>query len=482
MINKKASLTGFICLSLLSLSACQSSNQSEKNAAKGDIFTGKLEKKVTIKVLENDTAISKGYFKEIITAFNNKYAKDGIKAVDANTDQFVDLAKDGPYGYGPDVIYQANDIIMKYAADKHIYPLPVDRLGAYKETSKEAWTAFTLKKDGKKYICGMPVNVQMPLIYYRKDLLPADWKSQWDKNNNDQPDMLENWSDMLAFSRQRHQENPSQYGYMQSIYDSYFSNGFLLSYGAYIFGNHNTDTKDIGLSKGQAEKGAHVLQQLASAMNEESINDTIQTSAYSKIGNGTYFATMSTPDVYSTFLGEMTQDYMAKGKSEAEAKTLAKENLGLASIPKLPKSGDLEDGSQDLIPTKTMGGISGYAVSAYTKAPNASLAFIEFATNYQNIKKRHQLLGIVPTRVDLVKEIGGSTKDVYLNLEQKNIVLMPSNGAASQIWTPTQTYFADITKDVFRPESEKKYPDNKALKEGLKKVDQQIHDAIHTLE
>ena len=66
--------------------------------------------------------------KELITAFNEAYADQGITAVDANMDQYLDLANDGPYGYGPDALYQANDVIMQYAKGKHIYPLPVQQL------------------------------------------------------------------------------------------------------------------------------------------------------------------------------------------------------------------------------------------------------------------------------------------------------------------------------------------------------------------
>ena len=40
-------------------------------------------------------------------------------------------------------------------------------------------------------------------------------------------------------------------------------------------------------------------------MNEECIDDTITTNAYSKLGDGTYFATLSTPDMYSTFADEL---------------------------------------------------------------------------------------------------------------------------------------------------------------------------------
>ena len=94
-------------------------------------FSGELERGVTLRVLENDTAKEKGYFQELLDAFNAAYAQYGIVAVDANMDQYTDLEQDGPFGYGPDVLYQANDALMKYTDGKHILPLPVEKLNCY---------------------------------------------------------------------------------------------------------------------------------------------------------------------------------------------------------------------------------------------------------------------------------------------------------------------------------------------------------------
>lgn len=96
--------------------------------------------------------------------------------------------------------------------------------------------------------------------------------------------------------------------------------------------------------------------------------------------------------------------------------------------------------------------------------------------------QRYEKLGIAPTRKDVVDKLDGVSKVLHANLEKGNIVIMPSISAVSQIWTPTQTYFSDITKDVFRPEHEKKYKTLADLKSGLENVEQQISDAIHTLE
>lgn len=445
------------------------------------VFTGELEHDVTIRVLENDTAISKGYFDELLNAFNEEYADYGIVAVDANMDQYLDLANDGPYGYGPDVLYQANDVIMQYVDGKHIYPLPVEQLECYAQIPDTAWNAYRTTLDGTDYYCGVPVNVQAPMLYYRKDLLPDNWETEWDDDGNGVPDMVENWNDMYAFSVERHEADPSLYGYMKSLYDTYFSAGFLFTYGGYVFGDNGTNPEDIGFSAGEAEKGAWVLSQLATVMNEECIDDTITTNAYSKLADGTYFATITTPDVYTTFFDELVMEYEREGMTAEEAKQAAQDNLVMTTLPMLPESGDLTEEDPVLVDSKAMGGINGYAVSAYTKAPNACLAFVDFATSYDMMVKRSEMLGIAPARDDAAQTAGGTSELLYENLKSGNVVLMPSITEVAQIWTPAQTFFTDLAKDAFRSDSEKKYTDLASMKEGLEQVDTQIYDAIFTL-
>lgn len=498
MKKKKATIACVTLLVAAQLTACGSeanTSASTQNGAGAEssteggtkvsggssVFTGELEQNVTIRVLENDTAISKGYFDELIAAFNEEYADYGIKAVDANMDQYSDLANDGPYGYGPDVLYQANDVIMQYAEGKHIYPIPAESMECYSQIPESAWEAYETTVDGTTYCCGVPVNIQAPMLYYRTDLLPEDWETAWDQDGNKVPDMVENWNDMYAYSIARHEADASKYGYMKSLYDAYFSSGFLFSYGGYLFGENNTDPSDIGLSKGEAEKGAWVLSQLATVMNEECIDDTITTNAYSKLADGTYFATITTPDLYSTFLDELTAEYEKEGLDAEQAKEKAKENLVMTELPKLPESGDLTEENPTLIDSKMMGGVNGYAISAYTKYPNASLAFVDFATSYEMMLKRSEMLGIAPAREDAAEKAGGTSELLYENLEAGNIILMPSIQEVSQFWTPAQTFFTDLAKDAFRPEGEKKYTDLSSFKTGLEEMDAQIYDAIFTL-
>ena len=483
--------TGIMCLGLIS--GCgkkeggdlpQNVSTGEEGAAQGAdlsaIYSGELEQNVTIRVLENDTAIAEGYFQELINAFNEEYAEYGIVAVDANMDQYSNLADDGPYGYGPDVLYQANDILMKYVEGKHIYPIPVESLECYEKISKMAWDAYRAEIDGVEYYMGVPVNVQSSMLYYRKDLLPEDWETKWDKDGNKIPDMVENWNDMYRYSKEIVDKGEGKYGYMRSLYDVYFSSGFLFSYGGYVFGDNNTNADELGFSAGNAEVGANVLLCQASLMNEDCIDDSITVNAYSKLADGTYFATMTTPDVYPLFLKELVLAYEAEGMDAETARSKAVENLVVTEVPKLPASGDLTEEDPELIPLKAMGGVNGYAISAYTKVPNACLAFVEFASSYDMAMKRNEYLGIVPARSDAAEAVGGISEIIYRNLDEGNIVVMPSIRAVEQIWTPAQTFFQDLAKDAFRTE-DKKYATLEEIKEGLKTVDTQIYDAIHTL-
>ena len=219
---------------ILALASCGSTENEEGQGGVYAKFDGELERGAVLRILENDTAVKQGYLKELLDGFNEKYKEYGIVAVDANMDEYSDLENDGPYGYGPDILYQANDSLMKYVYGKHITPIPVERLECYSQVDQNAWEAYRSTVGGTTYTFGVPINIQTSLMYYREDLLPEDS----DKNGNGTPDMFENWSELYRYSKQIHEANPSKYGYMKSLDDFYFASGYLFSYGGYIFGEN----------------------------------------------------------------------------------------------------------------------------------------------------------------------------------------------------------------------------------------------------
>lgn len=485
MVNIKKWIAGTMCLCMaLGMAGCKKTHES----------TGET---IIIRILENDTAKKEGYLDELLEAFNAAYKDKGIQAVDANMEEYTDLAMNGPYGYGPDVLYQANDKLMTYAEDKHVLPIDIKTLDCYSVTPELAWDAFKINIDGETYICGVPVNIQEPMLFYRLDQMPQDWEKNWDKNGNKVADFFENWNDLYAYSKylrdnDMSKNKNSKYGFMSSLNNLYLNGQFLFSYGAYIFGSNTDGTlnaSDIGFSAGNAANGLMAMKQMASLMNEGCIDDTITMNRYEKLADGTYFCAVSTPDTYSLFIEKLALAYEAEGLTEQEANEKAKQNLMMIELPgKFPANGDLTQNStslkeSDWVDSIVMGGVNGYAISSYTKHREACLEFVNFATSYEMIKTRMNMLGIAPTRSDVAGESGGVTDMIFNSLSEGRIYLMPSIKAVDQIWVPTHTLMGDVAKDPYRLASgeAENYPTTDALQAALKKVDKDIYDAIFTL-
>ena len=473
----------FIVIALITTFGVLGLQREEQEAQ--ERFTGVLEENVTLRILDNDTAKETGYLDELLAAFNAQYAQYGITAVDANMGAYTDLEKLGPAGYGPDIVYQANDVLMRYAENRHIQPLPAESMEVYAEIPSEAWDAYQSTMEGTEYTFAVPVNVQEPLLYYRKDLLPENWQEEWDDDKNGVPDMVENWADLYAFSAGiKASSNGTKFGYMKSLNDQYFAAGYFLSYGGYIFGKDETgafDTEDIGLSAGESYKGARIIRQLAAIMDNNCADDTITTSAYELLGNGTYFATMTTPDVYESFVENFASSWSRTHRdwTEEEVDAYVRENLVMTKVPALPVSGDLTDREGETMDMTVMGGINGYAISSYTKAPNAALAFLEFASRKEWIARRCELLGIVPARADVVEEEGGVAEDVFDDLLNGRIYIMPGERAMTQVWASLGSLLRFIAEDGLANGTA--YDTDDKLIAAMKKLDEDIYSAIHTL-
>ena len=490
----KGIAAGMICSMVAGLAGC--GNNTTQSGSVSDKVTDS-EEQIVLHILENDTAKAEGYLQELLDAFNEAYAEKGIQAVDANMDEYTDLAVNGPYGYGPDVLYQANDKLMTYAADKHIIPLTIEEFECYGQVPKEAWDAFKMVLDGKEYYCGVPVNIQEPMLFYRTDMLPEDWENTWDKNNNEKPDFLENWNDLYAYSKLLRDTDASanqdgQYGFMASLNNLYLSSEFIFSYGGYVFGEKedgSLNPEDIGFAAGNAKTGMYALKQMADLMNEGCIDDTITLNRYEKLADGSYFCTVSTPDTYSLFIEKLVLHYEADGLSKEEAQSKAKENLQMVELPaRMPSDGNLSTASEEMkeadwVSTVVMGGVNGYGISSYTKHREACVEFVNFATSYNMIKARADILGIAPTRSDVAKEYGDTTDMIFTSLSEGRIYLMPSIKAVDQIWVPAQTVMGDVAKDAFREKKGEaaKYTSQDDFQKALETVNKNIYDAVYTL-
>ena len=249
------------------------------------------------------------------------------------------------------------------------------------------------------------------------------------------------------------------------------------------------DSTDVGFSNGNAATGLCALRQMAALMNEGCIDDTITMNRYEKIANGSYFCAVSTPDTYSLFIEKLALKYEQGGLSKTDAEAKAVENLKKIELPTLlPADGDLTKDSanmsdSDWVGTIVMGGVNGYGISSYTEHREACIEFVNFATSFEMIKNRMDMLGIAPTRSDVAESSGGVTDTIFKSLSEGKIYLMPSIKAVDQIWVPSQTLLGDIAKDPFREAAgeKAKYASKQDIENAIQKVDKDIYDAIYTL-
>lgn len=477
---------GCACLCLLlaaaSMAACGERTQNgtfsyEELMAK---FEGGIEQNAVIRVLDNQMAIETGHLQEILDAFNERYSEYNVNAVDANMDQYVDLEQNGPDGYGPDVLYQANDMLMRYAEGGHILPLPTEQLDI-SAISEATMDAYLLETYGLDLYYGMPVAQQSTVLTYRKDLLPADWETRWDDDRNGVPDMVENLNDLYAYSLEvKEASGGEKYGLYMSLLDQYFNSEYLLSYGAYVFGE---TSEDIGLNAEGVETGLNLFRDMAGVLGSGCISQdaTTQAATYLTDANGTAFCTIGTPDWLMTFRENLAKTYMRAGDDAETAARKAEENLVVVAPPDLPKDGnvkkELTNAAEETFEPVTMGGVNAFAISSYTKYPKASLAFVKFVSEYENLKWRSEALGAVPAREDLAEELGGVSEMLGERVAGGKVYMMPSTRDTQYIWPPLSSMFNDVATDNTSRDNPK-YTTKESLRAVLDKLVEDIRSAM----
>lgn len=191
------------------------------------------------------------------------------------------------------------------------------------------------------------------MLYYRKDLLQAIGRKIgmiitmifliWSK--------LGPW--LLEFSQERHADNASQYGYMESLYDSYFSSGFLFSYGAYIFGDNNTDTNDIGLRLVMLKKELKLFNNWLLLWMRKVLTIRLPRLVRTVNSRWNLFCNYVNSWCLLNVFRWVNKNLWKRRKIwKEETKELASENLVMVSLPQLPESGDLTDDSSNWLTPK----------------------------------------------------------------------------------------------------------------------------------
>lgn len=407
---------------------------------------------------------------DYVKAFEEKYAEYDIKV---EITQFSDqsFVLDAPAGKGQDLFICAQDRSQFYAAQ---LIMPLDPAIVAIENNQDipqwAWDAF--KYEGKNY--AYPLTIQTTALFYRKSLVPAEWKDENGELN------VKTWNDMYKLNIEI---NSGKYAGLEkgiiAGMDNFYKNfGVLNAYGAELFGND--DRLGTDLAAGEAEKGAAVIRDMASTMYEEVSNWEVYNQIANNIADGKFVGTIETPNKVL----EIAQSLVTKGVFATQEEALA--DIGSMPLPMLPKSGDITSTTEtEFIPCPAMGGCTGVFINAYTQYPNASRLLASFITQEENQLNRAMKSALTPCRTSALESdsLPKYLKDVFLQAENNGLITTPTMAEMSQVWGPGGALLTKLTYNHVEGSKEYYQTANTVdkIKGLLEKATNEINQAIEIL-
>lgn len=338
------------------------------------------------------------YMKKIADDFEKKYGVSVTIEEMAGGDQGARLATDGPSKLAADVLTLPHDQIGQ--AVKAGLLLPND---IFEEETKSTMVETALQAstyDGILY--GYPKSVETYALFYNKDLIAEAPKT---------------WDDVIAFANTYNKPKENKFAIMWEFV-GYYSYPFIGSFGGYIYGDDNTNIKDIGLNNEGTVKGFTFLQSLKGILplNAGDITYDVKTQLFQE---GKLAMNIDGPWSISAFKEHV--------------------NLGVAPLPKGP------DGQDSL----SFSGVKSYYVNSYTEYPVAARLFAHFASNKENQLKNFEMTGAIPANIE-AGEAPEIKDDPIISgfFEQfQNSVPMPSISEIKSVWEPLKAAFVSLWND-----------------------------------
>lgn len=338
------------------------------------------------------------YMKQLAADFEKEYGVPVKVEEMAGGDQGTRLATDGPSKLAADVLTLPHDQIGQ--AVKAGLLLPND---VFEEETKSTMVETAIQAstyDGILY--GYPKSVETYALFYNKDLISEAPKT---------------WDDVIAFANTYNKPKENKFAIMWEFV-GYYSYPFIGSFGGYIYGDNNTNVKDIGLNNEGTVKGFTFLQSLKEILplNAGDITYDVKTQLFQE---GKLAMNIDGPWSIAMF-----KDHV---------------NLGVAPLPKGP------DG-QDSI---SFSGVKSYYVNSYTAYPVASRLFAHFASNKENQLKNFEMTGAIPANIE-AGEAPVIKDDPIISgfFEQfQHSVPMPSISEIKSVWEPLKAAFVSLWND-----------------------------------
>ncbi|MEC0241005.1 maltose ABC transporter substrate-binding protein [Paenibacillus dokdonensis] len=348
----------------------------------------------------------RAYTDEIAKQFTAKYNVPVKIEEVAPTDQVTKLSQDGPSGLAADVVIFPHDNLGRAVEAGLLLANDTFKDETTKNNTEASIQGVTY--DGTLY--GYPRAAETYALYYNKSIVKEAPKS---------------FEDVIAFGKTFTDNAKKKYAIMWETGNMYFNYPFIATTGGYIFGKNGTDKDDIGINNEGALESLKVYQELKSILPVKSgdINPDIKRSLFNS--------------------GDVAMDINGPWELGGYKKALG-DNLGIAPIPSI--------GGKTAI---SFSGIKAWYVNSFTKYPNASQLFAEFASTKDAQLLLNEKVGSIPTNNEAL-EADQIKNDPYVSAfaeQAKNSQPMPSIPEMGNVWSPVNAALPEIWDNNMDPKT-----------------------------
>lgn len=386
---KKVSLTTVSLASALTLAACTKPAEKPAESAKDD--------NAVLKV-----SVDTGY-ETYINSIKEKFEKENnVKielSIDSMTENLDKLPTDGPTGAAADVMIAPYDRVGRLGKEGQITEVKLGNEAQFDETVKNLVTI-----DGTVF--ASPAVVESLVLYYNKDLVS---------------DAPKTFAELEALAKDAKFAFPTEEGktvaFLANWTNFYYAFGLVGGYGGYVFGEHGTNPKDLGLDNEGAIKGLEYAQKWY-GMWPQGMRDTTKAGDFvlEQFNSGKAAA-------------------IIEGPWQAAAIKEAGINYGVAQIPMLDSGKGYE----------AFGGGKAWVISNYSKNKEVAQKWVDYVTNEENQKSFYDATQEIPANLaarDYASSKGNEISSAVI-AQFKNAQPMPNLSEMAEVWEPGATMFFD---------------------------------------
>ena len=401
-------------LTALALGGCGNSKKADSG-----------EKTITV-------SVDKNYYKYAESVKGEFEKENHCKVVvkkNPTMDTLQKLSQDEQSGNAADVMLAPYDQVGTLAKQGLLANVTLPTDGRYNSRDKQN---VTLK--GKQY--GDPATIETLVEYYNKDLV------------KDAPTTFDQLSQMAKDPKYAYAHDKSKnVAFLCQWTNFYNAYGVIKAYGGYVFGDNNTNPKQLGLDTPGAVEGIKNMTSWFNiwpkGMQATTSNENFITSQFTK---GKTAVVIDGPWTAQTY----KKDGM-------------KDNLGVAALPMLP-------GNRQYQP---FAGGKAWVVNARSNQKALAKKFINYLTTEKNqtlfYKDTQEIPANDQSRAAAVKS--GDPLAVAVNNQYQKSDPMPNIPEMTEVWTGAQNLLVNAASGKETPEQ--------AAKQATKQIKQQIKQKYH---